>query len=245
MTPVDRAVPAAPKASGAAGTRLTIGKVLDALRPEFPDISLSKIRFLEAEGLIEPERTASRYRTYTQADIVRLRYVLVAQRDRYWPLKVIRDALDAIDRGLPDPAAASSTARPLPHPPGRDPGVPSPEEVRAPARMSLTARELREAAGLDKETFQSLQAFGLVQPRPSGHFDEHDLVVAGAARTLAEHGLEPRHLRAFRMAADREISLIEQAVVTSRDEVREARAAEIASACLRLHAALVKGGLAR
>ncbi|HEU5143807.1 MAG TPA: MerR family transcriptional regulator [Dermatophilaceae bacterium] len=245
MTRVDQAVPATSGAAGAAGPRLTIGKVLDALRPEFPDISLSKIRFLEAEGLIEPERTASGYRTYSQSDIVRLRYVLVAQRDRYWPLKVIRDALNAIDRGLPDPAAESTTARPLPHPPGRDPDVPAPEEVRAPSRLSLTAREIREAAGLDKETFQSLQGFGLIQARPSGHFDEHDLVVAGAARTLSEHGLEARHLRAFRMAADREISLIEQAVVTSRDEVREARAAEIASACLRLHAALVKGALAR
>jgi DNA-binding transcriptional MerR regulator len=231
--------------AGAAGTRLTIGKVLDALGSEFPDISLSKIRFLEAEGLVEPGRTASGYRTYSQADIVRLRYVLAAQRDRYWPLKVIRDALDAIDRGLPDPAAAATTARPLPDPPAREHDVPPIEEVRAPSRLSLTARELREAAGLDKETFASLQGFGLIRQRPSGHFDEQDLVVASEARALAEHGLEPRHLRAFRMAADREVSLIEQAVATSREEVRDARAGEIASACLRLHAALVKRGLAR
>lgn len=226
------------------GARLTIGKVLAALRDEFPDISPSKIRFLEAEGLIEPERTPSGYRTYSTRDIARLRYVLVAQRDRYWPLKVIRDALDAIDRGLPDPG---DTAGALPSAPAplADPEVPSGAQLSTSAPLTLTPRELREAAGLDKVTYAALVDHGLLQPGPSGHFDEHDLAVAGAAQALSQHGLEPRHLRPFRTAADREIALAEQLLVTTRGDSRLDRAAEIVSACLRLHVALVKAGLAR
>src|SRR6476620_6016023 len=94
---------AAGEAVAAAPRRLTIGKVLAALAEDFPDVTASKIRFLEAEGLVLPHRTASGYRTYTEDDVRRLRYVLTAQRDRYWPLKVIRDALDALDRGLAEP----------------------------------------------------------------------------------------------------------------------------------------------
>jgi DNA-binding transcriptional MerR regulator len=230
--------------SRASGARLTIGKVLDSLRGEFPDVSPSKIRFLEAEGLIQPERTVSGYRTYSERDIARLRYVLVAQRDRYWPLKVIRDALDAIDRGLPDPgeSANARSAVPAPTP---DPEVPDAAKLRSSAPLSLTAREVREGAGLDKDTFAALLDFGLLRPDQAGHFDEHDLAVAAAACTLAQHGLEPRHLRPFRNAADREVGLAEQLVATTRQQSRQDRTAEIVTACLRLHVALVKGGLAR
>ena len=87
-----------------------IGRVLDELRPEFPDISPSKIRFLEAEGLIEPERTASGYRKFSRDDVARLRYVLSAQRDNYLPLRVIKSHLEAIDRGLEPPAVVPSCA---------------------------------------------------------------------------------------------------------------------------------------
>lgn len=233
---------APPESRGSAGARLTIGKVLAALRGEFPDISPSKVRFLEAEGLIEPERTPSGYRTYSEADVARLRYVLVAQRDRYWPLKVIRDALDAMDRGLPDPVS-SPAGRVRPPEPAADPELPTAAQLREPSRLSLTGPELREAAGLDKETFHSLQSYGLLPSATSGYFDEHDLAVAGAARTLAAHGLEPRHLRAFRTAADREVGLVQHALATSREDAREARAAELLSACVRLHVALVKAGL--
>lgn len=226
------------------GARLTIGKVLDALRADFPDVSSSKIRFLEAEGLIEPERTPSGYRTYSARDIERLRYVLIAQRDRYWPLRVIREALDAIDRGLPDPGASAASRPAAPAPP-TDPAIPEGRSLLASRRLSLTAREVRESAGLDKDTFAALLDYGLLQPGASGHYDEHDLAVAGAVRILAGHGLEPRHLRPFRTAADREISLAEQLVATSRGSDRELRAAEIVSACLQLHVALVRGGLAR
>ncbi len=223
--------------------RLTIGKVLARLRPDFPDISPSKIRFLEAEGLITPERTSAGYRTYSEADVSRLRYVLVAQRERYWPLKVIRDALDAIDRGLADPGAAGG----LPQPPApvSDPDVPTPQTLRAADSVRLTGPELRASTGLDKETFAALQTFGLLQPGESGHFDGSAVAIAAAARALAEHGLEARHLRPFRTAADREIGLVEQVLATRRDGSREERAAEILTACIGLHVALVKSGLAR
>lgn len=241
---VSGATPAGAPTAGPVAGRLTIGKVLDALRGDFPDISPSKIRFLESEGLIVPERTPAGYRTYSGADLTRLRYILLAQRDRYWPLKVIRDALDAMDRGLPDPGL-SSAARPVAPRPEPDPDVPEAADLVPGTPLRLTAREVRETAGLDKDTFSALVGYGLVQPGPSGHFDEHALAVAVAVGDLAAHGLEPRHLRAFRTAADREVGLVQQVVATTSPDSRQARAADVASACLRLHAALVKGGLAR
>lgn len=227
-----------------AGARLTIGRVLDTLKDEFPDVSPSKVRFLEAEGLVVPDRTPSGYRSYSAADVERLRYVLRAQRDRYWPLKVIREALEAIDRGLPDPGPSGSSLPAAPAP-VHDPDVPGAEELVAKVPMRLTAREVREGAGLDKDTFADLLRHGLLRAGPTGHYDEHDLAVAGAVRALADHGLEPRHLRGFRAAADREVGLVRQVVASTREQARPERAAEVASACIRLHAALVKGGLAR
>ncbi|HET7397697.1 MAG TPA: MerR family transcriptional regulator [Intrasporangium sp.] len=226
-----------------AGARLTIGKVLDRLRGDFPDISPSKVRFLEAEGLVTPERTPAGYRTYSESDVERLRYILVAQRERYWPLKVIRDALDALDRGLDDPGTGAG----LPRPPAplTDPEVPGPERLRPGARVWLTREEVRRATGLDEPVFTALETFGLLQPSDSGHFDESALAVAAAARTLGEHGLEPRHLRPFRTAADREIGLVEQVLATRRGGGREERAAQILSACIALHVALVRSGLSR
>ena len=102
--------------AGPEPARMTIGAVLARLQPDFPDVSISKIRFLETEGLITPSRTGSGYRTFSEQDVERLHYILSAQRDRFWPLKVIRDALDALDRGLqptgPDDAASRPPSRP-------------------------------------------------------------------------------------------------------------------------------------
>jgi DNA-binding transcriptional MerR regulator len=231
--------------SSPAPRRLTIGKVLASLAEEFPDVTASKIRFLEAEGLVLPHRTPSGYRTYTEDDVRRLRYVLAAQRDRYWPLKVIREALDALDRGLSDPGGESS-GRPRPPAPVVDPEVPAPQELLAPPAVSLTGPELCEATGIDHDTMQALETYGLLQADARGHFGTDALAVAAAARTLAGHGLEARHLRPFRTAADREIGLVEQVLATRRGGgTREERAAEIASACIALHVALVRAGLAR
>lgn len=225
--------------------RLTIGKVLASLSEDFPDVTASKLRFLEAEGLVLPHRTPSGYRTYTEEDVRRLRYVLSAQRDRYWPLKVIREALDALDRGLTDPGDAGD-GRPRPPAPDADPEVPAPPELARQQGVSLTGPELREATGIDRETMHALETYGLLQPDARGLFAHESLAIAAAARALAEHGLEARHLRPFRTAADREIGLVEQVLATRRGSgTREERAAEIASACIALHVALVRAGLAR
>lgn len=222
---------------------LTIGRVLDALREEFPEISVSKIRFLESEGLIEPARTPSGYRQYTQADVERLEYILRAQRDRFWPLKVIRDSLDALDRGL-EPTSPTEWERPQPPSPVQDPEVPTAAELQVQRTIRLTAEELATAAGLETEVLDSLTGYGLLRPDSRGYFGEADLQVAHAAAGLAGFGIEARHLRPFRTTADREVGLVEQALGTTRGAAeQEMRRAEVASLCLRLHAALVRGGL--
>ncbi|MDT0215065.1 MerR family transcriptional regulator [Rothia sp. ARF10] len=222
---------------------LTIGKVLDALREEFPQISISKIRFLESEGLVEPTRTPAGYRTYAVSDVERLRYVLRAQRDRFWPLKVIRESLDAIDRGL-EPAPEAD-ARPRPPEPASDPDVPDVRELRRTQEVRLTRDEIAAATGLDADLIASLEGFGLLRPDDAGHYSATDLQAAHAAAGLAAYGIEARHLRPFRTAADREVGLVEQAMSTRRAGGRGEDEAQVARLCLQLHAALVKGGLAR
>ncbi|MGN6753018.1 MAG: transcriptional regulator FtsR [Intrasporangium sp.] len=223
--------------------RLTIGRLLARLTDEFPDLSPSKIRFLEAEGLLTPDRTPAGYRTYSEDDVERLRYILAAQRDRYWPLRVIKDALDALDRGLTEPQQPGGLPRvPAPAP---DTDVPEPAALLSRPALSMTGPELRSASGLDRETFHALENFGLLDPDPSGLFDAHDLDIAVAAARLAEHGLEARHLRTFRTAADREIGLVQQVLSTTRGEVREDVTAEMLASCIALHVALVKAGIDR
>ncbi|MGZ4600857.1 MAG: transcriptional regulator FtsR [Oryzihumus sp.] len=229
---------------------MTIGAVLAALQEEFPDVSISKIRYLEAEGLVTPERTGAGYRTFSEADVGRLRYILRAQRDRFWPLKVIREALDAMDRGLEPPSGTDGPPTPRVPVVAGDPAVPDAAELSLPGTLRLTARELREAAGLDLRTFEALETFGLVRPDRSGHFGEPDLAVARAAGALAGFGIEARHLRPFRTAADREIGLVQQVVspMRGRGKTRQANGsadptAEILSQCIALHAALVRSGL--
>lgn len=227
-----------------AARRLTIGKVLAALSTDFPDVTASKIRFLEAEGLVRPHRTASGYRTYSEEDVARLHYILAAQRDRYWPLKVIREALDALDRGLSEPTHEPD-ARPRPPAPPVDPEVPAPHELVGGRHVALTGPELREATGIDRDTMHALETYGLLRTDDQGHFGHESLAIAAAARVLASHGLEARHLRPFRTAADREIGLVDQVLATRRGSgTRDERAAEIASACIALHVALVREGLA-
>lgn len=235
---------AARAVGSAARAGLTIGKVLAELGQEFPDVSASKIRFLETEGLVTPERTASGYRTYSPEDLDRLRYILTAQRDRFWPLKVIREALDALDRGLDDPG--DGDRRPRPPATAADPEVPVGAALRRGRKVSMTGPELRASAGLDKETFTALENFGLLQSDAQGHYGAEAIDIVAAARQLAAHGLEPRHLRPFRTAADREIGLAQQVVATRRgDGSVEERTADVVSACIALHVALVKAGLTR
>ena len=215
-----------------------IGEVLQLLQAEFADVTISKIRFLEAEGLVTPARTRSGYRKFSAADIERLRYVLAAQRDQYLPLKVIKDHLGAIDRGL-RPAAAGPPVAPssLPLPPD----LPAAEDFGAPGTgLRLTRNELCSAAGISAELLGELESHGLVVAR-GNHYDDDALLIARTAAEFATCGIEPRHLRSFRTAADREAGLIEQVTGPRRTE----QTAELAALAVRLHTALVRSRLRR
>jgi DNA-binding transcriptional MerR regulator len=208
-------------------------------------MTASKIRFLEEKGLINPKRTPAGYRQYADSDVERLRFVLALQRDQYLPLKVIKDYLDAIDRGeRPDNLPPGVTVSP------RLVTAEMAAEIHGRAR-TLTEEQLRAESGASVPLLESLLSFGLVS-HVGGKFDEHALQVARACVQLEVHGLEPRHLRPFQAAADREFGLVERAVapLTSRkDAASQARAAEaareISDLCLTLHRALVHDRISR
>ncbi|MDT9592392.1 MerR family transcriptional regulator [Nocardioides zeae] len=235
--------------SGSTAGRLNIGQVLDRLRPEFPGLAISKIRYYEDKGLIKPERTPAGYRKFSEGDVERLRYALVMQRDHYLPLKVIGEHLEAMDRGL-EPPPIEGVRPTVPTVALAADGLPGPEEFARRSPMRLTRKELAKVARIDEAFLDTLEQFGLVRASGTGHFDAEDLVIADTARELDAFGIEPRHLRAFRAAADREVGLVEQVVAPvrrSRDAAAEARAADvatqIAALTVRLHATLVKSSL--
>jgi len=228
---------------------LSIGEVLSKLRGDFPDITISKIRFLESEGLIEPQRTPSGYRKFTASDLDRLRYVLLLQRDQYLPLRVIKENLEALDRGL-EPAANVQDPSPRPALASVD-GDSSPESFVHTSDMRLSREELLKASGLTDTQLVELESYGFVALR-GRHYDSDALSVAKAVAEMAGFGIETRHLRSFKSAADREIGLIEQVITPinrQKSADSKARAEEvqkqIASLSVRLHASLVRAGLNR
>lgn len=220
-----------------------IGAALARLQEEFPDLTISKLRFLEAEGLVTPQRRPSGYRLYHPQDLDRIRYILRAQRDRFWPLKVIAEALDALDRGLVEPQ--SPDARPV-VPAILALDLPGDDTLHQPVEgLDLTSAELSQATGLDDAALALVQEFGLLAESNAG-FDAHDVAVGRAVTELMAYGLEPRHLRLFRTAADREVALAQQVTAGIRGRTaRQDAASDLAVACLTLHAALVRQGLAR
>ena len=229
---------------------LSIGEVLTKLRGDFPDITISKIRFLESEGLIEPQRTPSGYRKFTSNDLDRLRYVLLAQRDQYLPLKVIKDNLDALDRGLVPTPQGTAVPRPTLGLATVD-GEIAPSTFGEQSEMRLSRDELINASGLADAQLVELESFGLITLR-GRHYDGDALSVAKAVAEMAAFGIEARHLRSFKTAADREIGLIEQVITPfTRQKSTEAKARaeevqrEIAALSVRLHASLVRSGLNR
>lgn len=217
---------------------LSIGEVLSLLRPEFPDLSISKIRFLESQGLLNPERTPSGYRKFYDGDVERLRWVLRQQREQYLPLKVIKgrlgaDSVDSLVDGEVDESsggAAVATAAP-PHvgerqPPTRMRAQPEDEAPRSasepgpldsgPTGASFTLEELAAAAALRVEQIHDLERFGLFAGRPVGgttYYDEDSLVIARLAAGFLRFGVEARHLRMYKTAAEREASFFEQLVM--------------------------------
>lgn len=219
-----------------AGT-ISIGEVLSLLKREFPDITISKIRFLESEGLIAPERTASGYRRFGERDVEQLRAVLTMQRDQYLPLKVIKEHL-AGGEGHAMTVAGTGLR---------------PEDFRPGAgRVRLTRTELAEQVGVPEATIAQLESFGLVWASPAGHYDEDALAIATVVAALGQFGVEPRHLRSFRVAADRDSGLVEQiATPFSKPRDRDARAREqeiireLAALFVQLHGALLRAELVR
>ncbi len=182
----------------------TIGQVLDAIRGEFPDISVSKLRYLEAEGLIAPERDQpSGYRRFYDKDVERLLFVLRAQRDRYLPLKVIREQLDALDRGETIP----EEGQPVPQP---RPTEPAPERSR-PRNQVFSRRQLLAESGLGEAALIELERLKLVrQRRDTNVFGRESLAVAVAAKRLSAFGVDVRQLRALQQSATMEAAFIEQ-----------------------------------
>ncbi|NUT35164.1 MAG: MerR family transcriptional regulator [Hamadaea sp.] len=231
----------------------SIGEVLAELRAEFPDTTISKLRFLESEGLVEPQRTASGYRKYSRADVLRLRYVLTAQRDHYLPLRVIREQLAEGGQEL-----VEATQRPQLVALGPD-DAPPPRQQPAPERagdprdvapVRLTADQLCDRAGITAAQLRDLEQHGLLGPDAGGRYDGDALAVAEVAAAFAEHGVQARHLRAWRAAADREVGVFTALIaplLRRPDPAAGARAQEtvreLTVLSQRLHAALVRVGL--
>lgn len=219
---------------------MNIGEVLSELKEDFPQVSASKIRFLEEKGLITPKRTAAGYRKYTETDTDRLRFILALQRDQYLPLKVIKDYLDAVDAGEhPDSLPGGLTLTP------RSVSDQLAQEI-AGATRPLTRAEMQGLTGASPELLDSMEQYKLIEANETGRYTEYSLKAVRSAVILASHGIEPRHLRMFRVSADREMGLVEQAtsaMAARRDAAAKARvsetALEISQACLALHGALV------
>jgi DNA-binding transcriptional MerR regulator len=220
---------------------VNIGTVLHRLKPDFPEISISKIRFLESEGLVTPRRTPSGYRQYCSADVQRLRYVLTAQRDHHLPLKVIKDQLEALDRG--EPVVPARLPAPV---------QPGPLDGRRTGEARLSRRDLLADTGLDATQLAELEHYGLLVALPGDCFDATALLLARTVAELLEAGLEPRHLRLLRSSAEREASLVAQLVSAQARQLdpdarerADAQAAQLAAATTRLHAQLVRSELRR
>ncbi|ROO84626.1 DNA-binding transcriptional MerR regulator [Actinocorallia herbida] len=212
--------------SSAARAYMTIGDVLARLQGEFPDVTPSKIRFLEAEGLIEPDRTPAGYRKFSHADVERLRFILAAQRDSYLPLRVIKEQLES----RPPRTLVAADSQPS-------------------AEVALTRRQLLDATGIDESLLEELEAYGLVR-RNAGGFGSEALTVARTAGLLAPFGLEARHLRVIKAAAERELDLVEQMIAPllkrrapGAHEEAGRTADELSELVLALHTALVTAGL--
>lgn len=298
---------------------LSIGEVLGLLLEEFPDVTISKIRFLESQGLIEPERTASGYRKFYDADVERLRYILREQKEHYLPLKVIKDRLDGeatpgaglprgirnveVPAGQPTTAGEPETAeatdpparRPAPteprarstHPSAARPTATPPTATARPAPATdklpvapattpareaapteggaeepseavelvsqLSRAELLAACGVQGSLLDELESYGLVAPRRLGQqpvYDQQAVTVVELAKGFSEAGIEVRHLRAYKTAAEREAGLYEQRILPMLRQ-RNPRAREQSMELLdqlvalgsRLHAVLVEQAL--
>jgi DNA-binding transcriptional MerR regulator len=219
---------------------LSIGEVLVTLKPEFTDITISKIRFLEGEGLIDPERTPSGYRKFHDEDVDRLRTILRMQRDEYLPLKVIKERLTQED--------GDTSERPAPT------ARPAEEELAAPPTgLHMSEEELAASTGVDKGRIRELEGFGILCPHGLNgdkYFDGDDFIVLSIVRDFFKYGVEPRHLTMYRHFAEREATFFESIVLpTLRQKNPDARRAaaenlsELAALSRKLKQALLRTNL--
>ena len=221
----------------------SIGDVLPILQTEFPDLSISKIRFLEGEGLVSPQRASSGYRLYSQADVDRLRYILRMQRDYYMPLKKIRERLDLMDRGLEVPPPGSPPDLPLVATPAPAKAAENPVEINDETNkpLKLTRRELIRVSGLSEAALIELERQQMVMPRRGTmYYGREALMICVVARKMQAYGMDIRHLRAIKQSAEREAGMVEQAIMPLR---RHSQAAEnlqeVTQLVLQAHAALM------
>lgn len=223
------------------GPHLSIGEVLNLLLEDFPDVTISKIRFLESQGLIQPERTASGYRKFYGDDVELLRFVLREQKDNFLPLKVIRDRLDTGELdptnehqrprmigGFPDHTAEipvdgslGASRHPSSNPPSRTSDARRPAPTLVPKDdtgpvlrpgVVLDKDEVCSMSGLDAEQLALVESYGVIIPADGGKYDEDALEIARIAKRFLDLGVDPRHLRGWRVAADREAGLFEQVI---------------------------------
>lgn len=224
---------------------MSIGAALSILQREFPAATVSKMRFLEDQGLVAPHRAPSGYRTYSQADVERLRFVLAAQRDSFLPLKVIRERLADLDQGTaqaPSPGARVVTE--------------DGELVVAGGPERYTLEQLAGAAGITERHVGTLIEAGLVVADAGGRYPQSAVQVCELAADLAEHGVDVRHLRTLRTAAERQVDLVSQIVAPgmshrtgpssgSARAKAETMAADLAETFAQLHTAMVRAGVNR
>ncbi len=220
----------------------SIGEVIAMLKEEFPELTISKVRFLEGQGLIEPRRSPAGYRMFRSDDVRRIRYILREQRDHFLPLKVIKSKLTSWERG------EDVRTRP-------DAGPP-PEAYFSSTGVTLSRDELSRASGLTNRQIDELVTLGILEPVEFPDrtvvFRDEDLTVARTAHRLLAQGLEPRHLRTMRIGADREVDLLQQLVaplLRHRNPDNRRKAAEILADCSQASAemqeAIVRGRLRR
>ena len=216
-----------------------IGETVSTLRPDFPDVSVSKIRFLESEGLVAPLRTPSGYRKYTPAHLERIRYVLTMQRDHYLPLKVIADHLDALDRGLTPPEPVDAT----PHSSATPTAAPNVGSLDTGAR--LKPAEVCRESGLSAEDLEQAVALGLL-PDTSEYTLDH-VEAARALAALRDCGVPVRNARPVYLAVRREVDLcttvLGQRHSGETEEEFAQRAQELAATMARVHVAVMRSQL--
>lgn len=222
---------------------LSIGEVLVRLRDEFADITISKIRFLEANGLVTPERTPSGYRKFSLIDVERLRYVLRMQRDHFLPLRVIKEHIDALNRGL-QPALVGDVT---PKAPRALVSTQTLELSNQLPSVRLNRLELMADTGADAEFIDQMVDYGLIKPDSQGYFSVSASSVVNLASTLRGFGLEPRHLKTVFSSASREVDLfapIVKSAASSKSVNASAQAQELtlqlANAITALHGLLIR-----